>query len=113
MNETIQSPYEILGLSLQPSLESVKRQYKSLIRQFPPEQHPEKFNDIRTAYDEVKMGLFAERRHFPLYKKAVTLNDSQAGDEPATPQYDKLLSVFETPFNTHFELEKLLDSITI
>ena len=112
MRETIQSPYEVLDLPVNASIEVVKRQYKSLIRQFPPEQNPDEFNKIRMAYDHIKSELFEKKSVFPLYKKVLN-HQSQKIETPSIPQHEKLLVFFETPFNTPFELEKLLESIVI
>ena len=112
MKEIIQSPYEILNLPVNATSEVVKKQYKSLIRQYPPEQNPEEFNKIRTAYDHIKSELFSKRDTFPLYKKISDIH-SAITDTPSVSQHDKLLMFFETPFNTSFELEKLLDGIVI
>jgi curved DNA-binding protein CbpA len=112
MRETIQSPYEVLDLPVNAATDVVKRQYKSMIRRFQPEHHPEEFNKIRTAYEQVKSELFAKKSQFPLYKKVLN-NQSPKSDTPSVSQHEKLLVVFETPFNTPFELEKILDSIKI
>jgi DnaJ-class molecular chaperone len=112
MRETIQSPYEVLDLPVNAATDVVKRQYKSMIRRFPPEQNPDEFNKIRTAYDQIKSELFANKSQFPLYKKVLNHQLSK-NDTPSVSQHEKLLVVFETPFNTPFELEKLLDSITL
>jgi DnaJ-class molecular chaperone len=108
----IESPYEILNLPVNASLESVKRQYKLLIRQYPPEQNAEMFNKIRAAYDQINTELFKKNASLPLYKKA--LGTRQTGENtPSVGQHTLLTLVFETPFNTPFELEKLLDSVEI
>lgn len=112
MKNTLQSPYETLNLPVNASLEVVKRQYKALIRQFPPEQNPEEFNKIRTAYDHIKSDLFDKKSIFPLYKKVLNQQSANTG-EPLVSQHEKLITFFETPFNTSFELEKLLDGIVI
>lgn len=44
-------PYVILNLERQASPEDVKRAYFQLVRQFPPEREPEKFQSIRRAYE--------------------------------------------------------------
>ena len=47
-------PYSVLGLSRQAGDEDIKRAYFQLVRQFPPEREPEKFRDIRTAYEQLR-----------------------------------------------------------
>lgn len=47
-------PYHILGLDRRAGLEEIKRAYFQLVRQFPPEQAPEKFQEIRAAYEVLR-----------------------------------------------------------
>ena len=109
---TKKNPYEILDLPLEASVEDIKKQYKALIRQFSPEREPEMFNTIRTAYDAINTELFVENKKFIRYQKPLELCGQQK--DATKPDYRPLLtSVFETPFNTAFELEKLLDTIKI
>jgi DnaJ domain len=107
-----QNPYEILDLPLEASVDDIKKQYKTLVRQYSPEREPEMFNTIRTAYDAINTELFGEDKKFIRYQKPLELCDQEK--ESTKPDYRPLLSrVFETPFNTAFELEKLLDAIKI
>jgi curved DNA-binding protein CbpA len=47
-------PYEVLGLSSDADEVEIRRRYLELVRQFPPDQAPERFAAIRAAYDEVR-----------------------------------------------------------
>jgi len=47
-------PYSILGISLESDDETIRKRYLQLVREFSPEQHPQRFAAIRAAYDEVK-----------------------------------------------------------
>ena len=47
-------PYEILGLSADCDDETIRRRYLELVRQFPPEKSPEKFAQVRQAYESLK-----------------------------------------------------------
>jgi preprotein translocase subunit Sec63 len=117
MQKIVQSPYEILGLPIDAKPDLVKKQYKLLIRKFPPEQKPVEFNEIRTAYDRITTELFSEnpKTVFPLYQHVLKAQNEQAisSDVRAIAASQDLLKGFETPFNTHFELEKILDTITL
>jgi curved DNA-binding protein CbpA len=107
-----ENPYEILELPLEASVEDVKKQYKTLIRQYSPERDPEMFSTIRTAYDAINSELFVEQKKLKRYRKPLEL----CGTDKAAAKTDNrplLKTVFETPFNTVFELEKLLDAIKI
>lgn len=59
MNEQVEdtlpsSPYSVLGLDQAASAEEVRRAYFRLVRQYPPETHPEEFKRIRAAYDTLR-----------------------------------------------------------
>jgi len=47
-------PWEVLGLTADSDDETIRRRYLELVRQFPPEQHPERFAAIRQAYERTK-----------------------------------------------------------
>lgn len=46
--------YEVLQISQEADMKAIKRGYAKLIRQFPPEKEPEKYREIREAYDTLK-----------------------------------------------------------
>jgi curved DNA-binding protein CbpA len=47
-------PHEVLGLPADASDEAVRKRYLELVRQYSPEQNPEKFAAIRSAYESLK-----------------------------------------------------------
>lgn len=47
-------PYEMLGLEQGASLEEVKKAYFVKVREFPPEQNPAAFKQIRAAYEALR-----------------------------------------------------------
>jgi curved DNA-binding protein CbpA len=47
-------PYAVLGLATDSDDETIRRRYLQLVREFSPERHPEKFAEIRRAYEELK-----------------------------------------------------------
>ena len=47
-------PYTILGVAPESDDEAIRRRYLALVREFSPEQHPQRFAAIRAAYDAVK-----------------------------------------------------------
>lgn len=47
----IQDPYAVLKLDRKADDSAIKKAYFRLVRQYPPEQEPEKFQEIRAAYD--------------------------------------------------------------
>jgi curved DNA-binding protein CbpA len=55
-------PYTVLGVSADADDAAIRGRYLELAREFPPEQHPQRFAAIRAAYDAVK-DLDARVRH--------------------------------------------------
>ncbi len=47
-------PYQVLGISRRAGDEDIKRAYFALVRQHPPEREPEKFREIRAAFDMLR-----------------------------------------------------------
>jgi len=47
-------PYRILEIDRRATDAEIKRAYFQLVRQFPPEKAPEKFQAIRAAYDQLR-----------------------------------------------------------
>jgi curved DNA-binding protein CbpA len=47
-------PYALMGLSADSDDETIRRRYLELVRAYPPERHPEKFADIRRAYESLR-----------------------------------------------------------
>src|SRR5262245_13998313 len=47
-------PYEVLGLPADSDDETIRRRYLELVRQFTPEQAPDKFAAVRQAYEELR-----------------------------------------------------------
>jgi curved DNA-binding protein CbpA len=50
-------PYARLGVERDASAEDVRRAYFRLVRQNPPEAHPEEFKRIRAAYETLRSPL--------------------------------------------------------
>jgi curved DNA-binding protein CbpA len=55
-------PYFILGVDSDADDAAIRQRYLELVKQFPPEHHPEKFAAIRGAYERLK-DLDARVRH--------------------------------------------------
>jgi curved DNA-binding protein CbpA len=47
-------PYAVLGVSADADDEAVRRRYLELVRQYPPEHHPQRFAAIRAAYESLR-----------------------------------------------------------
>ena len=48
------NPYTVLGVDRKAGLGEIKRAYFKLVREYPPEEQPEKFQEIREAYEQLK-----------------------------------------------------------
>ncbi|MBC7852226.1 MAG: J domain-containing protein [Pirellulaceae bacterium] len=48
------NPYEILGVATQASDADIRGRYLQLVREFPPDRAPERFAQIRAAFDELR-----------------------------------------------------------
>lgn len=47
-------PYAVLGVERTSDEAAIKRAYFKLVREHPPEREPEKFQEIREAYEQVR-----------------------------------------------------------
>jgi curved DNA-binding protein CbpA len=47
-------PYETLGVTPQSTESEIRNRYLQLVREFPPDRAPERFAQIRAAYDELR-----------------------------------------------------------
>jgi len=47
-------PYAVLGLVRGASPREIKRAYFELVREYPPEEHPDTFKIIRAAYEKLR-----------------------------------------------------------
>jgi curved DNA-binding protein CbpA len=47
-------PYTVLGLPPESDDDTIRRRYLQLVRQFSPEQHPERFAAVRQAYEKLR-----------------------------------------------------------
>lgn len=111
-----QSAYEILNISPQSGYKVIRRAYKTMLREFPPEKSPEKFSKIREAFEFLAQ-TEANRNidNFPIYLDFVRQVDVNQEDQPQTNETTEAASeflsqVFETPFNTLFDLTTLFEN---
>ena len=103
-----QSPYEILEIPITATQRDIKIRYRDLVRQYSPEHQPEKFMEIRAAYDELMDTSMEAREFFPMYKKPLDfLTEEGVENLQNTTQQHLLSSIFETPFDTVEEIEQL------
>jgi curved DNA-binding protein CbpA len=58
-------PYAVLGLQADADDETIRRRYLELVKQFSPEHHPEKFAQVRRAYEMLRD--LETRLHYRLF----------------------------------------------
>ena len=63
----LENYYKILGLRANATQASIKQNYIAAVKSFPPETHPEEFQQIRRAYETLKDPL--KRREYDLMRK--------------------------------------------
>lgn len=51
---TVRDPYAVLGVERRASEAEIKRAYFQLVRVYSPENAPEKFQEIRSAYEQLR-----------------------------------------------------------
>jgi curved DNA-binding protein CbpA len=50
----VNDPYSVLDLPGDADDDAIRRKYLELVRRFPPEQNPERFAEVRAAYEALK-----------------------------------------------------------
>jgi len=102
-----QSAYEILNIPVTATSRDIKIRYRDLVRQYSPEHFPDEFMEIRAAYDELMDTSMEAKEFYPMYKKPLDFLTKEVKDSTTGGQKKLLSSIFETPFNTVEELERL------
>lgn len=77
------NPYQVLGLSHDADAVAIRARYLELVRQFPPEREPQRFGEIRAAYEQLRDPVVAlENRLFSMTSSTTfdSLLDSQRRD---------------------------------
>lgn len=119
MAEPERNHYQVLGIERTADARAIKSAYFGLVRQFPPETHPEEFKRLRAAYEvlsdaEARKRYDAAETDFREYgdglAEALRLCEEaiRAGDEPAAQS--KLLAVLESRPELVIAREKLGES---
>jgi curved DNA-binding protein CbpA len=47
-------PYATLGISFRADEKEIRDRYLQLVREFPPDRAPERFAEVRAAYDQLR-----------------------------------------------------------
>ncbi len=102
-----QSAYEILGVEKEDTT-NLKAKYIKLIRKHSPEHDPEKFMEIREAFEQLTKA-HGKKLSFFLYKKPLSLFENAKTVKKKKVENNILKEIFETPFGTKLEIEKLIN----
>lgn len=95
------TPEETLGLNANADEAAIRKRYLELVRQYPPERDPERFTEIRNAYDQLRDPL--KTLEAQIFKPgrgeelADILNDLTKESRNERYKTDALLSLASTP----------------
>jgi len=68
-------PYVTLGLSADADEATVRRRYLELVRENPPEKCPERFAEVREAYEQLRDPMTLLRRRLFRIRSQESLDD--------------------------------------
>ena len=74
----MKSAHETLGVSKDANEAEIRSRYLQLVREFPPDRAPERFAEIRAAFDELRNPIVQIERKLFSMSSGNTLNDLQA-----------------------------------
>lgn len=84
---TAADPFAMLGVSNDAGEDEVRARYLELVKQFPPEREPEKFREIRAAFEAAKDPLSIARRLIaPLGDEVPKWSDAIAAQKRNPPR---------------------------
>jgi DnaJ-class molecular chaperone len=91
--------YEVLGVAPGSTEEQIRQRYLELVRQYPPERHPDRFAAIRQAYEALRDPIHRWEAELFTPPKADTLaallSDIQQRLQKARIPVEELLSLAE------------------
>lgn len=92
--------YNILGIDRNSTPEKIKKAYFGLVREFPPDQHPEKFKTVRKAY-EILSDPIAKKEYDVESKHGDKLKDllEKAEDEMESERWEAAIKHYNTILN--------------
>lgn len=93
--EIVENYYKILGTRSNATAETIKKKYIEKVREFPPETHPEQFQQIRRAYEVLRNPQ--KRAEYDLQRKyggKLELLFDQADESAASGDWKKAASLY-------------------
>jgi DnaJ-class molecular chaperone len=96
------NPYKILDISRDATDVEIKKAYFKKIREFPPEKDPEKFKEIRAAYEQIRSSTSrAEADLFIVKETEIKLPPKRAlSVQP--PGRDQVLKMIKLLYGDHY-----------
>lgn len=113
-DKIIRPAHDILHISPTADNRTARKAYKRMVRQFPPESHPEKFTELNEAYQEITADSSVFEKYTQENKAIVTRYPLQRflemfpEDSGEERDLKALSEVPESIFNADFLLEKLI-----
>ncbi len=98
------NPFQTLGIPEDAGEAEIRARYLELVKQFPPERNPEKFREIRAAFEAAKDPLTLARRFVaPPDEASPTWSDAIEAQRRTPPSLSPafLLSLGNRPDNYH------------
>jgi hypothetical protein len=81
-------PFKILGISPDATEAAIRVRYLELVKQFPPDREPEKFREVREAFEAAKDPLpIARRMISPLNDEVPEWADVLASQKQNPPRF--------------------------
>jgi len=91
-----ETPYQVLGLKGDFEFSDIKKNYKQLVRKYPPQTEPEMIAKIRDAYDSLTNEEYYEQSIENDLFVYTLINTQKEMNEIDNIKY--LTTIFETPF---------------
>jgi curved DNA-binding protein CbpA len=94
-------PYTVLDLPPDADDAAIRQRYLDLTRQFPPEQHPERFAAVRAAYEKVR--TLDARAKYQLFEMGsentieAIIEEAECTTPRPRPTLDQLISAVGPP----------------
>jgi len=108
MKQIKQSAYEIFGITLEQVDSDIKTRYIELIKEHSPEKDPEKFMQIRQAYETIVNPDVTDMQLY-IYRCPLEGIPDLSPEKEINPASKKILrEVFEVPFDVFSELKRFL-----
>ena len=104
---------EVLNIQPGDTEKDIKRKYKMLIRKYTPEHDPEKFMEIRDAYDSLaNFNLSRKPSQTPIYKEPYLfiMNEEKKIQIDPKEKTNLLGKYFESPFDINREIKELIST---